>query len=161
MASRKQQKMEARKKAIEEKARRNGDLYREPPAYPRQKFKASIPLAPSVNHMYKYVRGRKFLTKTATEYFETVAQIIEEEIGKQNFRKEGEAVWLILELYAYRADRRRSDLHNMHKIIADSLEGLLYIDDRYVLIRDMYYGYDADNPRVEIILKPLPYKEEF
>ena len=160
MASRKQQKMEAKKKAMEEKARRNKDLFREPPNFPKQKFTASIPLAPSVNHMYRYVHGRKFLTKTATEYFFKVSQIIEEEIGKQNFKKEGEAVWLILELEAYRADRRRSDLHNMHKIVADALEGLLYIDDRYVLIRDMYYGYDNENPRIDIKLYPMKYKEE-
>lgn len=161
MASRKQQKMEAKKKAMEEKARRNKDLFREPPNFPKQKFTATLPIPPSVNHLYRYVHGRKFLTKQAVQYYGEVSRLIEEEIGKQNFKKEGEAVWLILEIKCFRSDRRRFDLHNTHKALCDALEGQLFIDDRYVLVRDMNMSYDADNPRIEIVLYPHEYKEEW
>ena len=42
----------------------------------------------------------------------------------------------------------------MHKLIMDSLECVAFVDDRWVLVRDMYVGLDKEFPRVEVKLYP-------
>lgn len=141
------------KKDIIKKAEKNNDLFREDAKYPKQELNLVLPLAPSVNHMYRYIRGKKFLTSTAKQYIGAVQNIVEKEKKKQKFKLEGEGVWLVAELTFYFPDRRRRDCHNTHKILADSLEGEAFIDDRYLLIRDMDVFYDKENPRIEVKIK--------
>lgn len=45
------------------------------------------------------------------------------------------------------------DTHNREKVLLDALEGVLYQDDRWVLVQEQDFTVDRENPRVEIELE--------
>ncbi|HSQ90168.1 RusA family crossover junction endodeoxyribonuclease [Romboutsia sp.] len=157
-------KKESKKKNDKEKdllkiARKNNDLVRVKPNNPKKKLKLTLPPCPSVNHAYKFVKGRRFMTKDALMFMQTTHQIVEREKVKQNYKMEKKGVWLIVEITYYFPDRLRRDGHNMHKVLADALNGCAYVDDQFILIRDIDIKYDKDNPRLEVVIYPAKYKE--
>ena len=130
------------------------DLKRVKPKHPKQELNVIIPLAVSVNHLYMFKHGKRFMTKKGEKYMKDVMQIVTHAVEQQNYQIEEEGVWLIAELTFYFPDKRRRDCHNMHKLIMDSLECVAFVDDRWVLVRDMYVGLDKEFPRVEVKLYP-------
>ena len=130
------------------------DLKRVKPKYPNQELNVIIPLAVSVNHLYKHVRGKKFMTKQGEKYMRDVFLITEHEVKRQKYKIEEEGVWLVAELTFYFPDKRRRDCHNMHKLIMDALEGIAFHDDRWLLVRDMHVELDKKKPRVEVKIYP-------
>ena len=136
------------------------DLKRVKPKYPKQELNVIIPLAVSVNHLYKFVKGKRFMTKQGEKYMKDVFQITSHAINIQNYNLEQEGVWLVAELRFYYPDKRRRDCHNQHKLIMDALEGVAFHDDRWVMVRDMYVGLDRDFPRVEVTIYPSEYAEK-
>lgn len=66
-------------------------------------------------------------------------------------------VKVVMELYAFWPDERKRDMSNLHKLLPDALEGIIYENDRYVLVSDMDFTVDTKHPRVEIVVYP---KEE-
>ena len=135
------------------------DLKRVEPKYPEQELNIIIPLAISVNHLYKFVKGRKFMTKEGEKYMRDVLEITQHAIGIQNYNLEEEGVWLIAELTFYFPDKRVRDCHNQHKLIMDALEGVAFHNDRWVLVRDMHVELDKDFPRVEVKIYPEKYEK--
>ena len=114
-------------------------------------FSTSIP--PSVNHAYaNNGKGGRVLKGAAKEWIEDAGNI-----AKAAKREQGwiysQGVKLVMELWAFWPNYRRRDIHNLHKLIADAFEGLLYEDDKWVLIRDMDFDVDRKNPRVEYVVK--------
>lgn len=134
------------------------DLVRKRPKRPHQKLKLTLPLAVSVNHLYSFRRGKRFMTKKGLKYMQDVGLLTSSAIREQRYKVEEEGVWLIVELKYYFADLRRRDCHNMHKIIMDSLEQIAFKDDRWVLVQDKFVGLDRDNPRVEVVIRPMNYE---
>ena len=130
------------------------DLKRVKPKYPNQVFTTTIPLAVSVNHLYMFIKGKRFMTKKGQEYMKQVWKIVEEDIKSQKYELEEEGVWLVCELTFYFPDLRRRDASNMHKLVLDSLEHICFVDDRWVLVRDMHVALDKENPRIEVKLYP-------
>lgn len=153
MSGHREKELKQKEQAMKKKAKDNNDLFREKPQYPKQELNLVLPLCPSVNHIYKFVKGKRFLTKTAIQYIKTVQDIVTVEKIKQGYKMEGQGVWLVAELTFYFPDRRRRDCHNTHKLLADSLEGEAFIDDRYLLIRDMDVFYSQSEPRIEVKIK--------
>ena len=45
----------------------------------------------------------------------------------------------------------------MHKIVMDSLEQIVFKDDRWVLVQDKFVGLDRDNPRIEVTVRAMNY----
>lgn len=135
------------------------DLKRIAPKYPNQVFNTTIPLAVSVNHLYAFVKGKRFMTKKGQEYMKKVWNIVEKDVKSQGFMMEEGGVWLVAELTFYFPDLRRRDASNMHKLVLDSLEHICFVDDRWVLVHDKHVGLDRDNPRIEVRLYPQNYKE--
>lgn len=135
------------------------DLKRVKPKYPNQVFTTTIPLAVSVNHLYVFMKGKRFMTKKGQEYMKQVWKTVEEDVKSQKYLMEQEGVWLIAELIFYFPDLRRRDASNMHKLVLDSLEHICFIDDRWVLVHDKHVGLDKDNPRIEVRLYPQNYEE--
>ena len=131
------------------------DLKRLKAKFPYQKLTVTIPLAVSINHLYMYKRGKKFMTKKGMNYMEEVMKLTTNAVKNQNYQLEEEGVWLVCELKFYFPDLRRRDCHNQHKLIMDALEHIAFKEDRWVLVRDMYVGYDKENPRVEVTIYPL------
>lgn len=131
------------------------DLERDIPKYPNQVLTLTIKVPPSVNHMYIHKRnGQKILTSTAKQYIKTIQDLCKKEIKKQNWKKDKESVWYVMDMYFYFQDKRKRDSHNCLKLLMDSLEGLLFTNDYFVLPRIQYVTLDRENPRVEIIFYP-------
>ena len=139
----------------------NEDLDRDEPLYPNQKIKFSTPVPPSINHMYVNVgRGSKRLTQQAKDFIrdsQNAARIAMKNCG---CKKDKESVWYVMDLYFYFPDKRIRDSHNTLKILTDSLEGLIFSNDYFLLPRIQYVCLDRDNPRLEIIFYPLTNKGE-
>ena len=131
------------------------DLERDIPKYPNQVLTLTIKVPPSVNHMYIHKRnGQKILTSTAKQYIKTIQDLCKKEIKKQSWKKDKESVWYVMDMYFYFQDKRKRDSHNCLKLLMDSLEGLLFTNDYFVLPRIQYVTLDRENPRVEIIFYP-------
>lgn len=130
------------------------DLDRDLPKYPKQVLTVTLPLPPSVNHMYQAAgRGRR-LTKQAMEYIRTAQDTVKKAIRKQGWKKDKDHVWYVMDLYYYFPDKRIRDSHNTLKLLTDCLEGLLYKNDYFLLPRIQYVCLDRINPRLEIIYYP-------
>ena len=134
------------------------DLKRVEPKFPNQKLNLVLPLAVSVNHLYMFKKGRRFMTKAGQEYMKKVFQITEHTMGIQNYIPEQEGVWQVCELTFYFPDKRVRDCHNMHKLVMDALEGVAFPNDRWILVRDMHVGLDKEFPRIEVKLYPHKYE---
>ena len=131
------------------------DLERDTPKYPNQVLTLTIPVPPSVNHMYIHKKnGQKILTKAAKQYVKTVQDLCKKAIKEQKWRTDKEAVWFVMDMYFYFPDKRKRDNHNCLKILLDTLEGLLFTNDYFVLPRAQHVTLDRENPRVEIIFYP-------
>lgn len=116
----------------------------------------TLPIVPSVNHCYLTTKyGQKVLTKKGKDWKSKAQSIASEQMKKQNWELfVGD--WnkkIIMDITAYYPDKRIRDMHNMHKLLPDSLEGILFDNDRWLLIRDIDFFVDKDNPRVEVVIK--------
>ena len=94
------------------------------------------------------------MTNTAKQYIKTIQDLCKKEIKKQNWKKDKESVWYVMDMYFYFQDKRKRDSHNCLKLLMDSLEGLLFTNDYFILPRIQYVTLDRENPRVEIIFYP-------
>lgn len=135
------------------------DLIRKKPKYPNQKLCVTIPLGISVNHLYIFKRGKRFMTQKGQKYIQKVMKIVANAVEEQEYKLEEEGVWLVAEMRYWFPDKRRRDCHNMHKIVMDSLEYLAFKEDRWVLVEDKFVGLDKKNPRIEVTIKPMNYNE--
>lgn len=110
------------------------------------------PIPPSINHAYTNIgRGRRKLTKIAEAWMQSAGVIAKAQKSTQHWKySNGEK--LIMEITVYWPDARRRDTHNLHKLLGDAFEHILYEDDKTLLIRDMDYSIDRKNPRCEIVL---------
>ena len=131
------------------------DLDRDSPSYPNQKLKLILPIPPSINHIYQNVgRGSRRLTTEAVKYIKTAQDIAKKEIKKTGWKKDGEKVWNVMDLYFYFPDKRVRDSHNCLKLLTDCMEGLLFYDDYFLLPRIQDVQLDRENPRLEILYYP-------
>ena len=126
-------------------------------------FKATFDLPPSSNHMYVrrykcyYKNGKR--RKRLMNVLSDRAQAWMEKSGDEALVAMKECGWtsrpkkqkVVVELNVWWPDRRKRDVHNLHKLLADCLEGRVCDDDQWMLIRDMDFDYDKGNPRVEVL----------
>ena len=64
------------------------DLKRLKPKYPNQELNVVIPLGVSVNHLYMFKRGRRFMTKKGQDYMQKVMMIVDNAVKSQNYKLE-------------------------------------------------------------------------
>ena len=55
----------------------------------------------------------------------------------------------------YLPDKRRRDLDNLSKAVADGMNGIVYFDDMQVAILHLAKSLDKDNPRVDVEVMEL------
>jgi len=131
------------------------DLYRDKPLYPTKRLKMSLPLPPSVNHMYYNTRnGGKRLTGKAENYIRKSRALINAAIEEQNWIEQSPSTWYYLDLVFFMPDRKIRDSHNMLKLLLDVMEGIVYKNDYYVCPRIQSVEYDKENPRIELCITP-------
>lgn len=127
------------------------DLPRVKPASVNKSLSIALPVPPSVNAIYYNTRGGgRRLTKKAEHYIRDARAQINQAIEEQFWETQQKGVWLYVDLVFYFPDRRRRDSHNCLKILLDTLESIVYVDDMYVMPRIQSVEYDKDNPRVEL-----------
>lgn len=60
-----------------------------------------------------------------------------------------------LEITLFFKDKRRRDIDNFNKLVLDSLEGVVYEDDKQIQRLTIIKNYSKENPRIEIIIKQI------
>ncbi|TCX53818.1 RusA family crossover junction endodeoxyribonuclease [Dehalobacter sp. 14DCB1] len=129
------------------------DLFRDKPQYSNKRLKISLPLPPSVNHMYYNTRnGGKRLTPTAENYIRVSRALINEAIDEQKWLRQNDSTWYYVDLVFYMPDRKIRDSHNMLKLLLDVMQGVVYKNDYYAQPRVQSVEYDKENPRVEVCI---------
>ncbi len=137
------------------KKNENDDLNRSKPKYPDRELAFTVPVAPSVNHMYIPTKsGSKVLTKEAKAYIRIAQDIARDAIKKAKWKKDEDHVWYYMDLYFYFPDKRIRDSHNCIKLLMDCFEGLLFPNDYYVMPRIQRVELDKENPKIDVIFSP-------
>jgi len=120
------------------------------------KIKLIIPaIFITVNRQYMTARvGRQkipivFLTAEAKAYKEIVAWT-----AKQKYKGKPTKEKVSVKVYYYFKDKRRRDILN-DKLTYDSLEDIIYFDDKQIDEAHVYRRYDKENPRTEITITSL------
>ena len=110
-------------------------------------------LAPSINHCYYTARtGMRLLTKDALAWIGRTKVIAAKAAKEQGWTMTTDEK-IVVDIMTYWKDRRRHDVHNGIKNLADSLEGIVYKDDKMLLPRYIDFALDRDNPRLEMIFR--------
>lgn len=116
-----------------------------------------LPLPPTLNHAYRNVttpEGRRMRvpTNSAKQFTVEVEWLATMWAAKNKWVAPPKGQKVIMRTWTYWGDNRRQDTHNRIKFLADALEGILYPDDRWVLIQEQDFSVDRKNPRVEVEL---------
>lgn len=108
----------------------------------------TLPL--STNNLYAHVGRHRFLTQTAKANKEAMAwEVLSQYRGGP---LEGP---LELSIALWWPTKRNHDVDNVKGLI-DSLTGILWLDDGQIESLHVRKGHDKANPRVELLLSPLP-----
>lgn len=139
----------------------SNDLLRVKPKNGSQELKIILPLGVSVNKLYTFFRGKKQISKEGKKYIQTVAPVIMECAKNQNWIMDDLGVWHVVEVTYYFPDKRRRDSHNYLKLLMDVLEGIVFVNDQFCIVREQYVYLDRKNPRLEVKIKHLEEINEF
>ena len=92
-------------------------------------MKIILPWPPSLNHYYRRVGPRTLISREGREYRKAICALL----GGNGVRKPPADGRIALCMDAFPPDRRRRDLDNLHKSLADSLEhDGVYEDDSQI-----------------------------
>lgn len=108
-----------------------------------------LPYPPSLNRVYRTVRGRPILSKEARQYRAAVQQ----QLAEMGFKASSSSVALSLTLYR---PRRTGDADNALKALLDALNGLLWVDDSQIVEIHLWRRDDKARPRVELLVEDVP-----
>ena len=112
-----------------------------------------VPLPVSINQLYEGWTRRK--SEKGEQWHEDAGWLAKEAKHKTGFIPiENEKIVMELIFY-YKSLKKTRDTHNYHKQLADAFEGILYNNDRYVLMRDIDYR-QGDKNEVQVLI----YKKE-
>lgn len=136
------------------------DLCRDKPKHPNKRLRLSLPLPPSINHMYINTRGGgKRLTKQAEDYTRESKALINLAIEEQNWTKCEKGNWIYVDLIFYFPDRRIRDASNCLKLLLDVMQGSIYINDMYAMPRILSVEYDKENPHLIAVVSQQTEKD--
>lgn len=113
----------------------------------------TLPLPLSVNHLHRRVTldsGRVIEVKTnaAKKWDRDCALVVTAAARRAGWTIRPKGRKVVVELIAFWPNARRRDMNNLHKQVGDLLEGIVYEDDCYALLRDIDFDVDRDNPRL-------------
>jgi crossover junction endodeoxyribonuclease RusA len=115
-----------------------------------------LPLPPSVNAAYRNVAtNRRIRTEETRSYFAEAGWIAKQWAQEAGWVVPEPGRKIVVRLWYAWPDRARRDAHNREKVLLDALEGVLYPDDRWVLVQEQDFFVDRERPRVEIEIEPL------
>ena len=101
-------------------------------------IKITVPVPPSINHCYFYIKGRRIKSNKARDFDKEVISITNKVGYKFPPRTK-----IICDMNFYFKDKRKRDTHNTLKLLFDAIEtGGLYENDMYVLPRVLDFCVD-------------------
>lgn len=116
-----------------------------------------LTLPPSVNKIYATernpepgMRPKRRLTAAARAWKKDAEGIVAME-ALANGWKCTQHSKVVVEITAFFPDNgRKHDMNNLHKALADVLEGSIYTNDRMALLRDMDFQVTSGKPQVQL-----------
>ena len=102
------------------------------------------------NHIWKRGNGRTYLTAVAREYKEAIAAHALLAAKKQGWPKKVERCSVIIEA---RNPHKLADADSFAKLVLDSLQGILFENDRMVHEVTQRKVFDEGEPRVIVTVK--------
>lgn len=125
------------------------------------------PIPPSVNHYLSYraiMRNGKplamsYKTREAVRYQQDFIKYVRKQVVEQKWRPlrdKSQHYYVDAVFYFPRIDM---DANNYWKCLLDAITetGLIWFDDNVVCERVQKIEYDSDNPRIELIIRPVDY----
>ena len=112
-----------------------------------------LPYPPSANNHWKQNKGRTYLSTAARAWREKAAAALYE----QGRPLKAISVPVRVELLVYPPDRRRRDIANVEKEVADALQRNGVLEDDF-LIDELFIQrmpVSVESPRVEVLIIPL------
>ena len=109
-------------------------------------MRLSFDLPPSLNSLYRYGRGKVYLSPEGHTYKEYVRLLA---------THQGATIMegaLAVSLWFYNS---RMDSDNGQKVLLDSLQGIAYHNDAQIIELHIYKRQDEDEPRVDIEIERL------
>ena len=108
-----------------------------------------LKLPPSLNSAFRNVKiNLRIPTLKAKEWTRESILITKREIFKQSWIKTDKKT--VMEIRFFWKDKRKHDCDNYLKVMNDSFNGLIWIDDSQCLPRVIDFQIDPKNPRVEL-----------
>lgn len=128
-------------------------------------------MPPSVNHYLGYravIRNGRplavsYVTQDATEYRTAFADYVRREVAAQGWDitpVKGQHFYVDAVFYF---EKTQQDCNNYFKVMLDAITDtqLIWLDDDVVCERVQRIYYDSKNPRIELIIHPVPYRGIF
>lgn len=132
-----------------------------------KELKLTSPIPPSINHYTRvrtFIKGGKafsqvYKTNDARNYQKEFSDYVKKEVIKQNYDLIPNAYrhfYVDCDFYFARIDQ---DAQNYNKCLLDAITDtqLIWQDDNVVCLRINHIKYDSNNPRIEIVIKPVDY----
>jgi crossover junction endodeoxyribonuclease RusA len=119
-------------------------------------IRLALPVCPTDNHLYTIAEGRKVLSAQGRAYYHTVAQLcMIQLVGIPRPLTGRLGIWL----FFYPPDRRRRDLSNGCKALADSLQKAgIYLDDEQIDAWHLFRCAQVPGGKVEVTIIELEYE---
>jgi crossover junction endodeoxyribonuclease RusA len=124
-------------------------------------------LPPSVNHYLGHrgvMRNGKpvsvsYITTEASKYKEQFKEYVIEQVDKQNWKLTPNKQQHFYVDTVFYFDKLNRDCNNYFKVMLDAITDTkrIWLDDNVVCERVQRIYYDADNPRIEIVIRPVEY----
>jgi len=117
------------------------------------------PRRASINHLYRVgEHGKLYKSREAKRWQAEAARIVRLAAEKQGWQDEGFYVDVVVTFYT--PDRRKRDMHNYLKIIADAVAEGLGMDDERILFIMQPPQLDRADPRVELMIEHTHLRDE-
>jgi len=123
-------------------------------------FYCVIQVAPysKSNNLMKSPRGFMYIPAEFKQWDKEVRMAVLLEMRKHEKKLlEGP---LMMHIDGYYATRRVVDAPNLSKSICDTLNDVLYYDDRQIISCTTTKSYDKENPRIEILVKEFQFSHD-
>lgn len=106
----------------------------------------------STQTIYKYTCRGRFANMYMSAKGKEVKRNYQEQVAKQYTGRPLEGAVVVSARFFF-GTRRKCDLDNFNKLMADSLTGIVWVDDSQIEELHLYKDFDKDNPRIELTLE--------
>ena len=139
--------------------------------YSKQVIKIELHLTseipPSVNHYLAYkgiikngkARAMSYKTQVAVQYRQRFAEYVAEQVAAQGWDRTPDRDQHFYVDAVFYFDKRRMDCNNYFKVMLDAITDtqLIWLDDDVTCERVQRILYDAERPRIELVIHPTDY----